>query len=656
MESSNSKTLNILSDILLELAMSIGSQLSSIKLVHKSVPLLLKRLECNTCGLFNTDEKDTLKAQFVVPGIFPKTSFFQKLQATPIQPCFLLDGQLCYFFQVSKNEYLFLRRKTPFTEIQLKELTPLLLFLVNTFHNLNEKSKREKIEKEVERLSLVASQSTNGVVITDVAGNLEWMNEGFTKITGWTLDEVKGKKPGDFLHGELTDQATVGEIRECVRNGKGFDVEILNYNKTGLPYWIKIICNPLIDSNGEITGFMAIESDISIRKKYEEELIGARNEAIQAQKAEEDFLANMSHEIRTPLNAVIGMVSLLYETNLNEEQLEYIKTLDHSSDYLLGLISNLLDIQKIQSGNIEVFKSTINFYAVLDSIYSTYENRVKEKGIKVRMIKDENIPSHIISDKTILQQILNNLMSNAEKFTEEGEIGFRVKRITWNNKLSIQIEVFDTGAGIEPDKKQYLFKKFKQIHTPKLTNTRGTGLGLAITKELVKVLEGEISVESEFGTGSVFKVKIPIELPEKKIKHQSRDKKNLSEINMFSDINILIVEDNIMNQKFIVRLLKKLNIAFDLAENGMQAIEKVNEIRYDVILMDIQLPDMNGFEVTKIIKSTQNLNAQTKIIALTASAFGQDLLKSQAVGMDDFLSKPFRPNELIEKLEIVLEL
>ncbi len=654
MEFSNNKKLHILSDVLLELALSIGSQQSSTKLVHKSVPLLLKRLECNTCGLFNIDKEEVLKAQFIVPGIFPKTSFFQKLKTLPIQLDFSLDGQFCYFFPISENEYLFLRRKTPFTEIQLRELKPLLLFLVNTYYNLNEKSRREKIEKEVEKLSLVASQSTNGVVITDINGRLEWMNEGFTKVSGWTLDEVRGKKPGDFLQGEGTDQEMIQVMRDSVANKKGFDVEIMNYNKAGFPYWIQITCNPLINNSGEVTGFMAIESDISIRKQYEQELIEAKNAAIEAQKAEENFLANMSHEIRTPLNAVIGMISLLYETSLNEEQLDYIKTLDHSSSFLLGLISNVLDIQKIQTGNIEVVKSTINFSTILDNIQMTYENRVKEKGLKVRMTKDENIPTHIISDKTILQQILNNLMSNAEKFTKEGEIGIRASQITWKEKLSLQLEVYDTGAGIESDKKQFLFKKFKQIHAPELTNTRGTGLGLAITKDLVEVLEGEISVESEFGKGSVFIVKFPIELPKKVIRTQREDNIPLSEINVFSDIKILVVEDNFMNQKFIIRLLKKLNINFDLAEDGKQAIERVNVEKYDVILMDIQLPDTNGFEVTKIIKSTQNPNTDTKMIALTASAMGKDILKAQAVGMDDFLSKPFRPKDLLAKLENVL--
>ena len=654
MEFSNNISSNVLSDVLLELALSIGSQHSTSKLIQKSVPLLLKRLECNTCGLFHTQEDFIVNKQFAVPGIFPKTSFFEKLKSTQIQAEFHLDGQVCYFFKISEEEHLFLRRKTPFTKIQIKEVEPILYFLVNTIHNLEEKGKREKIEVEVKKLSLVASQSTNGVVITDVNGRLEWINKGFTKVSGWTLEEVKGKAPGDFLQGELTDQDTVNIMRESLKQKKGFDVEILNYNKSGVPYWIQIICNPLKDKQGNITGYMAIESDISIRKQYEKQLIAARNQAIEAQKAEENFLANMSHEIRTPLNAVIGMVSLLYETNLNEEQLDYIKTLDHSSSFLLGLISNVLDIQKIQSGNIEIIKSTINLTSILDTILMTYEYRVKEKGLKVNVAKNENLPSRIISDKTILLQILNNLMSNAEKFTTSGEIGIRASQVNWNEKLALQLEVYDTGVGIASEKKKFLFQKFKQIHAPELTNTRGTGLGLAITKELIEVLNGEITVESNLGSGTVFTVKIPIELPEKSVSKHPKNYKSFTQNNIFPDIKILVIEDNLMNQKFIVRLLNKLDIDLDLAENGKEALEKIKEEKYDVILMDIQLPDTNGFEVTKIIKNSKNLNTETKIIALTASALGQDILKAQAVGMDDFLSKPFRPKDLLAKLENVL--
>lgn len=661
MESLNNKNMNILSDVLLELALSIGSQQSSIHLIRKSVPLLLKRLDCNTCGLFHVDAEKAFHFQFIVPGIFPKTPFFEKLkvglskrQLPLIEFQTLpLDGQYCYFFPITKNEYLLLRRKTPFTEIQIKELNPLLLFLGNTYHNLNEKNRREKVEKELERLSLVASQSKNGVVITDIYGRFEWINEGFAKMSGWTFEEIKGKKPGEILQGKETDLDTAKIMREALINKKGFDVEILNYTKAGTPYWIQIICNPLTDQNGVVTGYMAMESDISVRKQHELDLIEAKNEAIKAQKAEETFLAHMSHEIRTPLNAVIGMTSLLYETNLDAEQLDYIKTLDDSASFLLGLISNVLDITKIQSGKIEVVKSTISLTKILDNLQLTYENRVKKKGLGVKIIKEKDIPSHIISDERILQQVLNNLMSNAEKFTQKGEIGIRTSQITWKEKPALQLAVYDTGVGIAPEKKGFLFKKFKQIHTPGLTNTRGTGLGLAITKELVEILNGEVIVESEVGKGSVFIVKIPIGLPKKSVKRKSENNRPLSENKDFAHLKILIVEDNLMNQKLIIKLMKMLSIEFALAEDGKQAIEKANAEQYDVILMDIQLPDTNGYEVAKTIKNTKNPNTHSKIIALTASAMGKNELMAYESGMDDFLSKPFRPKDLLVKLEDV---
>ncbi|MFK7978608.1 MAG: response regulator [Saprospiraceae bacterium] len=662
MESLNNKKSTLLSDVLLELALSIGGQQTSTYLIRKSIPLLLKRLECNTCGLFQINKEEVLQFQFIVPGIFPKTAFFQKLKIAFNSLCFpftdvqslFLDEQSCYFVPITKNEYLLLRRKLPFTPIQIKELKPLLLFLGNTYHNLNEKGKREKVEKELVRLSLVASQSTNGVIITDIHGRFEWINAGFTKISGWSLDEVRGKKPGEILQGEQTNPATIKKMRDAIKNGEGFDVEILNYNKSGTPYWIQIICNPLIDQNGAHTGFMAIESDVSVRKQYELDLIDARNEAIKAQKAEETFLAHMSHEIRTPLNAVIGMTSLLYETNLDEEQLDYIKTLDDSSNFLLGLISNVLDITKIQSGKIEVVKSTISLSKILDTLQLTYENRVKKKGLLVNIAKADNMPSHIISDERMLQQILNNLMSNAEKFTQTGEIGVRATQIIWKQKPCLKLEIHDTGGGIPPDKIDFLFKKFKQLHAPELTNTRGTGLGLAITKELVEVLKGEISVTSELGKGSVFTVKVPIELPEKSVKQKRENNQPLSENKAFSHLKILIVEDNLMNQKLIIQLMKMLSITFDLATDGKQAIDRANTTQYDVILMDIQLPDTNGYEVTRTIKNTQNPNKNSKIIALTASAMGNNVKIAYEVGMDGFLSKPFRPKDLMTKLDDVL--
>jgi PAS domain S-box-containing protein len=788
LESSSNNNSRILSDILLEIALAIGNQTSDQLLVRKTVPLLLKRLECNACGLLvNTPSGDSDKSYvFAVPGIFPKTAAGIAVLAPDFlnRPAghyqvFPFEDQWIYVFYPAKTSTLVLRRSVPFSEIQVKELLPIVSLLFNTYQNLRERERRmaaeqeseadrlllktvldhipdaiylkdqqrrkiltntadlkntgftspqdiigktdeevfsdmkvdsqgieeeilatgqpvenrverlknnfgkeawiltskfpfidgkgkisgivgisrditrqRELNKELERLSLVASQTTNGVIITDKEGYLEWVNAGFTKISGFTLDEVMGKRPGDFLQGPESDPATIEIMRSAIRKHQGFDVEILNYNKRKEPYWIKIICNPMLNARGEIQGFMAIESDITLRKEYEKEILAAKQLAEKAQQAEEAFLANMSHEIRTPLNAVIGMVNLLYDTNLSEEQLDYITTLDHSANFLHGLISNVLDIAKIQSGNIDVVLKEVRLSPLLDNLVTTYHNKVQGKPVSVMIQRDANLPELVVTDPVILQQILNNLLSNAEKFTRRGEFGLSARVKQENMTPKLELSVWDTGEGIPPDKLDQIFLKFKQVDAHERANVRGSGLGLAITKELVGLLKGNISVTSSPGQGSKFTVTIPLEVPaEASPAVTPIARPSAIGTQNIQHMNILVVEDNKINQKYIIKLLEKLGVHQDLAENGAEALTLAAAKKYDIILMDIQLPDINGYEVTRKIRSGQNPNATTKIIALTASAMRQDIHKAMEAGMNDFLAKPFKPKELIDRLK-----
>jgi signal transduction histidine kinase len=441
-------------------------------------------------------------------------------------------------------------------------------------------------------------------------------------------------------------------MRGAIRKHQGFDVEILNYNKRKEPYWIKIICNPMLNARGEIQGFMAIESDITLRKEYEKEILAAKQLAEKAQQAEEAFLANMSHEIRTPLNAVIGMVNLLYDTNLSEEQLDYITTLDHSANFLHGLISNVLDIAKIQSGNIDVVLKEVRLSPLLDNLVTTYHNKVQGKPVSVMIQRDANLPELVVTDPVILQQILNNLLSNAEKFTRRGEFGLSARVKQENMTPKLELSVWDTGEGIPPDKLDQIFLKFKQVDAHERANVRGSGLGLAITKELVGLLKGNISVTSSPGQGSKFTVTIPLEVPaEASPAVTPIARPSAIGTQNIQHMKILVVEDNKINQKYIIKLLEKLGVHQDLAENGAEALTLAAAKKYDIILMDIQLPDINGYEVTRKIRSGQNPNATTKIIALTASAMRQDIHKAMEAGMNDFLAKPFKPKELIDRLK-----
>lgn len=520
---------------------------------------------------------------------------------------------------------------------------------------------QKQITEQLERLSLVASQSINGVIITDINGKIDWINEGFSKLTGYHIEEIKGKRPGEFLQGPKTDPATVSKMGRAISQKKGFKVEIINYKKNGREYWIEINCNPLTDEEGNVTGFMAIESDISIRKQYEEQLIKARKEAEQAkedavlaQQAEEMFLANMSHEIRTPLNAIIGMSSLLYDTKPNQEQLDYLQTLDSSANFLLGLISNILDITKIQSGKIDIRNVSFNIKELLRTLQEIYNNKVLTRPINFNLSVADDVPSLIYSDEILIQQILNNLMSNAEKFTFEGDVDIKLTKVKDidDQEILLCFEIADSGIGIKEEDLQKIFNKFKQIENKNKIKTVGTGLGLAITKELTQLLKGEIKVQSTFNKGTIFTLEIPVKKASLigNISHKINNDL-LSNDSALNDINVLVVEDNLINIKYVEKVLNRLHIKHDIVTTGEDCLKNVNLSHYDIILLDIQLPDINGFEVCKTIRNGNSTNKDSVILALTASVMTNDKFKAREAGMDDFLSKPFKPIELINMMK-----
>ena len=508
------------------------------------------------------------------------------------------------------------------------------------------------VQQQIKRLSLVASQSTNGVIITDVDGQVEWINDGFTRLTGYTQEEILGKKPGQLLQGPETNQEMIDLMSKSIHNKESFDVELVNYKKDGTPYNIKVACNPLRDEDGEVTGFMAIESDITERVKNKEALIRAKLVAEKAKDAEKAFLANMSHEIRTPMNAIIGMTSLLADTPLNEEQIEYVTNLDLSSKFLLSLISDVLDLAKIEAGRVELKQEDFNLKALLKNVQSSFSLKASAKNVKVVLNVDDAVPDQICSDKILLQQVLNNLMSNAEKFTQQGSIQLDVQL---HNKQEILFRVIDTGIGISKDNQEKLFQKFNQFGKNENSLNKGSGLGLCITKEIIELFGGEIVVESELTKGSTFSFNLPFTSATSPSAQSSNNTNKVeAETMSFGHIKkILVAEDNKLNQLYISRLLEKMNIEFDIVENGLLAFEYATKHEYSVILMDIQMPVMNGYESVSKIRHSSGPSKDTPIIALTASALLEDRQKAFEIGVSDYLSKPFTPIQLKEKLNLL---
>jgi PAS domain S-box-containing protein len=509
-------------------------------------------------------------------------------------------------------------------------------------------NERKKTEEELSMLSLVASSTVSGVVINDSEGNVEWVNSAFENITGYDLDSVKGNHLGDVLKGELTDYSIIEKARQLSKAKQSFEVDLQVYRKNGQPIWVSIINSVILDDDGKVKKYIEVIIDITSKKQAELELIASKEEALQLSRAKDMFISVMSHEIRTPLNAVIGMSHLLSEDNPSESQKENLDILKFSAENLMTLINDVLDFAKIETGNIELEKTNVNLRELVHGITSSMQYKVAGKGIYLRENIDAQVPALIIGDRTRLVQILNNLVSNALKFTEHGGIIIDLKLIEESaQEVRIRFAVTDTGIGIPADKTTTIFESFKQASTDTTRKYGGTGLGLAITKSLIELHDSRINVDSVLNQGSTFSFTITF----KKV-----DNNTINNNNIFGEIglkvNVLVVDDNQINRLLINKVLKKWGVTPDFAENGIEAIQKVVTNRnYDVVLMDIHMPEMGGLEATEILRGKDDEYCRkVPIIALTASMLSNQMDQIQEAGMNDYILKPFDPKNLYDKL------
>ena len=390
--------------------------------------------------------------------------------------------------------------------------------------------------------------------------------------------------------------------------------------------------------------------DLTEKKMAERRLIKARKEAESARDAEKKFLAHMSHEIRTPLHVLIGMLHLMEDTELSERQADYLATLKNSAGLLENIISDILDMAKIESGSVEVKERQFNLKDLLNILQNIFQQKLQDSPVKVSIDIDPDIHADLIGDDILLNQILINLLGNAAKFTKHGRIGVRVSLLESSEQdQTLGFKVFDTGIGIASDNLQRIFEKFKQVYYEPQENTGGTGLGLTIVKELVEMQGGSIDVKSIPGQGTEFDFSLIYKMGRKaKLFAKAQ---NFVTQGQFFELQLLVVEDNLMNRKYISRLLEKWNVAHDFAVNGQEALSWIGQRAYDLILLDIQLPDLDGYEVAKRIRSGSEPNRDTPILAMTASAFSGRIDQAIRVGMDDYLIKPFTPQQLITKLK-----
>ncbi|MBK8562347.1 MAG: PAS domain S-box protein [Saprospiraceae bacterium] len=513
-----------------------------------------------------------------------------------------------------------------------------------------EKRAEEKLRRSEEKYRGIIENMELGLLEVDNMGRIMRAYHRFCEMIGFNESELIGKKANEvFLPPEFA--AVMKQQAMDRMRGQAGVYEIQLFKKDGSRIWVMISGAPIYNQWGKIIGTIGIHYDVTQQKKLQQELFEARLRAEEAQEAEKQFLANMSHEIRTPLNAIIGMTHLLYDTAPTPDQQNYLDILKSSSEILRALINDLLDLSKMRAGKLEAHPKEFDLTGLLRTLQKTFQIKLDSRPVEVEAEIDPRLDTLLLGDDLLLNQILLNLLGNAEKFTAEGKMGIRVMLKSRTGKVvTVRFEVFDTGIGIPPNKLDLIFQSFRQVDGDIKRRYGGTGLGLSIVKNLVELQGGFIQVDSVEGQGTVFHFELDYE--DTGIKTAAvTEVYQTAKADYAGQCKVLVVEDNSMNRRYLSSLLNKWNIEHKMAVNGREGVEMAQFERYDLIFMDIQMPELDGYEASIAIRSTANPNQRTPIVALTASAMLSRKDKAYQAGMDDYVSKPFTPEQILVVLE-----
>ena len=532
------------------------------------------------------------------------------------------------------------------------------------------KQAEELIKEKEERYRSMLQSASDAIISSDNMGIIIDWNNGAEKIFGYSASEIIGKNITEIIPHRYHIQHNEG-MKRVNKGGEhrviGKTVELFGLHKNGKEFPVELSLAEWESSSDKY--FTGIIRDITERKKAEEELketnkaleaatAKANSMAAKAEKAnaaKSDFLSNMSHEIRTPMNAIIGLSHLCLGTSLNFQQYDYIENVHQSGQLLLGIINNILDFSKIEAGKLKLESISFTLKDVLDKLNNMISIMAQEKGLEILFDIDPETPVHMVGDPLRFGQILLNLVGNAVKFTESGKIVIHIKPVQKTvAAVKLEIRVTDTGIGMTADQKSHLFEFFKQAEVSTARKFGGTGLGLAISKALIHQMKGQIWVESTSGQGSSFNFTIVFNTVSSDFKKEtiktkkSTDQWKIKTVESTKGAHILVAEDNKFNQRVIEGLLTQAGMKVTIANDGKEAVYLAEHTKFDIILMDIKMPEMDGYEATQIIKNT--LKVQSPIIAITANAMAGDREKCLEVGMCDYIMKPIEPEILFKTL------
>jgi len=515
----------------------------------------------------------------------------------------------------------------------------------------NRKAAEQALKASEEKFRSVFNNAKDGIILLNKDEGLKIVeiNDEACKLLEYSREELLGKTPY-FFDKNREDPGRLDFIDNKLSANGTYKFEDIHITKSGRAVPVEINIHRFLLNNQCYELFMI--RDISERKRNEEKYIRAKEQAEAANRAKSEFLANMSHEIRTPLNVIIGMIDLTLETELSPEQRNNLQTAKLCADSLLSIISDILDFSKMEAGKLTIEQVNFNFKELLEQTLKIHKLAACKKGLDIGYYLDPDIPECLVGDPLRIRQVLNNLIDNAIKFCDRGKVALEVKKTPFDNP-EVQELIFaikDTGIGISAEEQKKLFKPFSQLDGSITRRFGGTGLGLAISKQLIELMGGKIWVESTKGKGSTFSFILkfksgktnkdiipPVEF------HQAELQKPLS---------ILLAEDYFTNRLVLVQMLANKGYKVDLAENGVRVLELYKQNEYDLILMDIQMPVMDGIEAVKRIREMEKgTDKYTPIIAITAYALQGDKERLLAMGIDDYLSKPIDMLELYEKIE-----
>ncbi|HNI97318.1 MAG TPA: ATP-binding protein [Leptospiraceae bacterium] len=532
---------------------------------------------------------------------------------------------------------------------------------LNSFENYNHSdlalmnSLYEKTLKMNHYLSAFKSAVCSASIVSesDLNGRITAVNDKFCKVTGYSEDELIGQSH-NIVNSGFHSKDFFQEIWNTISNGFIWRGEIRNRKKNGEFYWVDSFIIPLLDENEKPIKYISIRNDITDKKRNEEQLIDQKDKAQRLSRQKIEILSMMSHEIRNPLNSILGITELLLDSDLKAEQLKMVSNLKFTADNLIGLVNNILDSHKIKSGKLTLEETVFNLELLLKNIIDSLYVKARQKNNELVLEVDPQLPRQMMGDPLRLFQIFMNLLSNSIKFTENGYVKTKVYISSeTDDAVTVFAEVSDNGIGIPSDKLDTIFETYSQAEISTSRKFGGTGLGLSIVKSLLELFHSKIQVESELNKGSRFYFYLTLKKSVQNLDKVEEIKP--MQVTELSGIKLLLAEDNLLNVTIVGSFLKKWGIRFSAAQNGKEVIGLLSNEKFDLVLMDLQMPVMNGYEAIHSIRNSSNLWSNVPIVAMSAESLDEVKDSLEKYSIKDYISKPFNPSQLREKIVMIMK-